>query len=248
MHGWGHGDRATNEYFEPIETFTERFAEILRDIRALGFDAIDLWTSHLNPTWATDAHITAARDLLRQHKLQLVSIGGWFGATREEFEATCRLATALDCAVLGGSTSLLTQDRAWMVARLKAYGLKLGLENHPEKTPEEMLAKIGNGGEGTVGACIDTGWFGTQGYSAPQAIEALRDHLFHVHLKDVLHVGEPHETCRYGQGIVPIEACVRMLQRIGYAGAIAVEHEPEDHDPSEDVKTDLAMLRVWLGQ
>ena len=34
--GWGQGDKATQEHFKPIETFEERFEEILRDV--LGFD------------------------------------------------------------------------------------------------------------------------------------------------------------------------------------------------------------------
>ncbi len=81
----------------------------------------------------------------------------------------------------------------------------------PKKPPAELLAKIGDGGEGTIGAAVDTGWFGTQGYDAAVAIEELRDHLVHIHLKDVLAVGA-HETCRYGEGVVPIERCVRRPQ------------------------------------
>jgi hypothetical protein len=39
---------------------------------------------------------------------------------------------------------------------------------------------------------------------------------------------------------------VRVLQRIGYEGAIAVEHEPEDHDPSEECREMLGERRTWL--
>ena len=69
MHGWGHGDRATNEAFAPLATYGERLDALLLDIRALGFDAIDLWGGHLNPEWATDAHVDAARDALARHGL-----------------------------------------------------------------------------------------------------------------------------------------------------------------------------------
>ena len=58
-----------------------------------------------------------------------------------------------------------------MVGKLKEYGLKLGIENHPEKNPGELLAKIGDGGEGTIGAAVDTGWFGTHSYDAAKALE-----------------------------------------------------------------------------
>ena len=108
-----------------------------------------------------------------------------------------------------------------------------------------MLDKVGH--LPRVGVCVDTGWFGAQGYDAPRAIEELGDRVLHVHLKDVLHEGEPHDTCRWGGGIVDIEGCVRALQRIGYTGAISVEHEPETYDPSDDVGAMREQLEGWLA-
>ena len=37
-----------------------------------------------------------------------------------------------------------------------------------------------------------------------------------------------------------------LLHTLGYRGAISVEHEPEDFDPTDDCKANLAMLREWL--
>lgn len=245
--GWGQGDAAANDHFQPLDTFAERFEEILRDVQGLGFKAIDLWTSHLNPTWATPEHISIARDLLDRYDLKVPSLGGWFGSSHEAFEATCKLAAALDVKILGGSSSMLEQDRDFVIGMLHRYELRLGLENHPEKTPEEMLAKIGDGGEGTLGTTVDTGWYGTQGYNAAQAIKALGEHVVYVHLKDVLAAGE-HRTCRYGEGVVPIRDCVFMLEQIGYENALCVEHEPETFDPGEDCRANLHMLREWLHE
>lgn len=245
--GWGEGDRTTNEYFRPIETFGERFETILTDIKALGFDTLDLWNAHLSPTWATPEHISIAQELLRKYNLKVMSIAGWFGSTPEEFEASCNLAVALGAEILGGSTSMVQKDRAFVVAALQRHNLRLGLENHPEKTPEEMLAKIGDGADGRIGTTVDTGWYGTQGYDAAQALAELSEHLIYVHLKDVLAPGA-HDTCGYGEGIVPIKECVQTLRRIGYTGGISVEHEPEHSDPSQDCKAGLHMLRAWLAE
>src|ERR671922_236155 len=77
-------------------------------------------------------------------------------------------------------------------------------------------------GDGAFGTTVDTGWWGTQGYDAAEAIEELRDHVLHVHLKDVRAVGEPHDTCPWGEGVVDVEACVRALQQIGYEGALVI--------------------------
>jgi L-ribulose-5-phosphate 3-epimerase len=131
------------------------------------------------------------------------------------------------------------------VALLREYGLHLALENHPEKNPVELLAKLGSGDDDLFGVAVDTGWFGTQGYDAAQAIHELGPRVFHVHLKDVRAAGA-HQTCRFGQGIVPLEACVQALHTIGYTGTISVEHEPETFDPTEDCVASAALLRTWL--
>src|SRR4029078_10661512 len=88
-----------------------------------------------------------------------------------------------------------------------------------ERTPDEVLAKI-EAGEGTMAATVDTGWGGTQGYDPVRAVEELGEHGAHVHLKDLSRVGEPHDTCAWGDGVVDIEACVRALARLGYSGRL----------------------------
>jgi L-ribulose-5-phosphate 3-epimerase len=237
MHGWGHGDKATNEAFAPLETFAERFGALLDDVRGLGFDTLDVWGAHLNVDWASDEHVAIARTLIDERGLAVGSYQVWVGP--QNLERACDIAAALGTSLLSGSVPL---DDGRLGSLLAERGLCFAFENHPdEKTPADVLAKIGE-----HGACVDTGWFGTQGYSAPQAIEELGDRVYHVHLKDVLAVGEPHETCRWGEGIVDVEGCVRALQRIGYSGTIVVEHEPETFDPSKEIRSMRTQLEGWL--
>jgi sugar phosphate isomerase/epimerase len=244
--GWMQGDTASQNYFKPVKTFGKRFEAYLSDIRAMGFTAVDIWTGILHPAWAKDDHIDTANELLAQYDLPVMSLAGGFGANEEAFEAACELAVALNTSVLAGGTPLLKQNRALTIAILQKYGLRLGIENHAEKTPEDMLAQIGDGGGGVIGTAVDTGWYGTQGYDAAKAIEKLGQHIFAVHLKDVLKPGA-HDTCRFGAGCVPIKACVETLKRIGYESSVCVEHEPEDGDPTEDCIACLAMLKEWLA-
>lgn len=246
--GWMQGDNATNDYFRPLGTFAERFGGMLGEVSAMGFSAIDIWLAHLHWRWASPEQIAIARDLLAKHNLTVTSLAGGFGATADEFEAACRLAVALGTDILGGSSPFAAAERATAVDILKTHGVKLALENHPgEKTAAEMLAKIGDGGDGTIGTAVDTGWWGTHGYDAAQAIRELAPHVMHVHLKDVLTPGG-HATCRYGRGCVPIEECVRVLAEIDYTGDIGIEHEPDDFDPTADCIENLRLLRGWLGQ
>jgi L-ribulose-5-phosphate 3-epimerase len=241
MDGWQHGDRATQQRFRGIQTYAERLDEMLARVRALGFDTIDLWGAHLGAGWATDEHLAIARETLDRHGLRVATYATWVDAAN--VQRACELARGIGTDVIGAGFS---GEPEALAPALREHGVRLAVENHPERTPGEILSEIERGGE-MFATTVDTGWWGTQGYDPVQAIEELAEHVVHVHLKDVYAVGEPHETCPWGAGIVDIEACVRALQRIGYDGALTVEHEPEDHDPSDEIVALRARLEDWLA-
>lgn len=243
---WSQSVAAVNEYYKPLDTFATRFEKMLQGIQALGFTAVDIWTAgQLNWSWATREHIAIASNLLKKSSFTVTSLGGEFGATREEFESACHLALGINTRLLSGTLPLLFTDRAFVIEKLRDYDLRLAIENHPERTPAEMLAKIGDGAAGRIGTSVDTGWYATQGYDAAQAILDLRDRLLHIHLKDVF-AGE-HVNCGYGKGIVPIERCLIMLKNIGYQGDISVENHAVDHDPTDELRTALDRVKQALA-
>jgi L-ribulose-5-phosphate 3-epimerase len=244
--GWSQGDRATNARFAPLESFAALFAELLGQVRRMGFQALDLWTAHLNSAWATQGHIAIAQQLLAQHQIQVISLAGAFGQTRDEFMAACRLAAALGVPLLGGGTPLLFSDQDFVAGALRAHHLKLGYENHPERSGRAVLSKLGDAGADVIGVTVDTGCFGTLGYDAAEAITEMADRILHVHLRDVIRVGQD-ASCRLGMGVVPFPRCLRALREQGYAGALTVEHEPETFDPTPDCMTSLAQLQGWLA-
>jgi len=244
--GWMAGDRATNARFAPLESFETRFAELLGSVRAMGFEALDLWTAHLNPAWASPEHIAIARRLLSEHQIQVVSLAGGFGQTQGEFLAACRLAAALEVPLLGGGTPLLFNDQAFVISALRDHKLQLGYENHPERTAQALLAKLGDQGADCLGVTLDTGTFATEGFNAAQAVRELGQRLFYVHLRDVPGVGQ-EDSCRLGTGIVRFPECLQALRDCGYRGALSVEHEPETFDPTPDCIASLAQVKAWLS-
>ena len=241
---WGPFDEATNRAFAPLETFADRFEHVLAKVSGAGFDALDLWTAHLNWRWATPEHVNLARAALERHDLRLVSLAGNFGSTPAELESACRLANALGVDLLGGMGDVLRDDLPGAETVLRAHGVRLGYENHPEATPAQVLALIGEAAD-VLGATVDTGWWATHGYEPAAALAELRERLFHVHLKDVERAGE-HVTCRHGAGIVDIDRCVELLVASGYDGPLSVEHEPYDRDPTSECVLMREALAVHL--
>jgi sugar phosphate isomerase/epimerase len=241
---WGPYDAATNAAFEPLDSFPTRFDELLAAITAIGFDTIDLWFAHLNWRWATPDHVAIARDALERHGVRVVSLAGGMGTTTVDVQAACRLANDLGVDLIAGVGEVVHTDRDGAAEVLAAHGVRFGLENHPERTPSEVLAAIGDAP--VLGAAVDTGWWATQGYDPADAIDELSKRLFHVHLKDVERPGS-HVSCMWGHGCARIADCVDALLRLGYSGPVSVEHEPYDRDPTAECAEMLSLIREQVS-
>ncbi len=140
--GWGQGDAAANAYYSPIETFAERFAAFITLVRDAGFDSVDVWTGQLNWAWATEAHLEAARVVLKDSGVTVASYAGAFGATPAELRSACATAAALGTSILGGNCELLFTDRSAALAILRDTGLRLAIENHPESSPQQIARAV----------------------------------------------------------------------------------------------------------
>jgi sugar phosphate isomerase/epimerase len=248
MTDWMHGQNAVDAFYRPMETYPERIEELCATVAGLGFDHLDLWLPHLHPDWATAEHISAARAALERHGLAVASLAGWFGADAAAFERCCKVANAVGAKILGGMAGIYAPgggDRAAMQRLCEQYDCYMAIENHPEKTPAEVLEQIGDTCGGRLGTCVDTGIWAGKGYDPLRAIRELRSHVLYVHLKDEV---PGQGSVSYGQGVVPLEACVRELVASGYTGGFSVEHEPRSSDPSADAQRSAELLRGWLGQ
>ena len=242
---WGPFDEATNAAFAPVETYEAGLDVLLTAIAAAGFGALDLWTAHLNWRWATPEHIRIARTALDRHGLRVVSLAGNFGATSPELASACAVANALDVDLLGGMAEVLRVDRRSAESVLREHGVRFAYENHPEQSPQEVLALIGEA-EDVLGTAVDTGWWATHGYDPVQAIKELGGRLFHVHLKDIERPGT-HVTCVYGAGCADIDGCVDELLASGYQGALSIEHEPYERDPTDECVRMRELLQTRIA-
>lgn len=238
---WAEGDRATQAHFAPVETFGERFGDLIDDIAALGYSTVDLWGAHLHHLWATPAHFDIARQVLAERDMNVNSLAAWCH-DRESLEGFCRVANEVGAGIIAGGSPLLTEDRPHALGVLADHGVRFAIENHPEKSPDEVLRVIGD--SEWLGACPDTGWWAIQGYHPPTAIRELAEVTVTVHLKDV--DSATGKGRRPGSGVADIPGCLQALADTGYQGAVGVEHEPDGWDPTDDLLAARQMLTEWV--
>lgn len=255
--GFGEGYGATMDLFRNVDRFAERFDDLIGGIKEMGFEAIDLWCGHLEPSWTTARHLEIARSVVDHYGLPVTTYAFHGGGDETHFRTIARIMQALDCRVISGNHLMLVADRSRLVRLLRESGLKLAYENHPESSVEEILQKIGEGDEDVIGVAIDTGWCGSQGMDTVDAIRRLKERLWHIHLKDVKAprsektgyelIDKRHETCTLGEGIVPVKSALITALEQDFNGPVCIEHEPELYDPTDECRLSLERVREWLS-
>ncbi len=132
---------------------------ICKEIAVAGFKTVEVWEAHAAPESLDEAKARLWKQILDEHGLAAVA---YAGGLRPE---TLRICQWLGIPHVDGGLRDNTPEKATALCR--EYGVRFNIENHPEKSAGEVLAKIGGGNE-WLGVCIDTGWLGTQGVSGPR--------------------------------------------------------------------------------
>jgi L-ribulose-5-phosphate 3-epimerase len=205
---------------------------ICKEIAAAGWKAVEVWEAHAAPESLDEAKTRLWKRILDENGLTPVAYAG--GLRRE----TLRICQGLGIAHVDGGLRDNTPEQATALCR--EHSVRFNIENHPEKSAPEILAKIG-GGNDWLGVCIDMGWLGTQGVSGPAVIEACAPFVRHTHVKDVKAAGK-HETCLLGEGSADVAGCMAALREAKYAGWYSWEDEPEDRNPFDSAVRN----REWI--
>ena len=205
---------------------------ICKEIAAAGFRTVEVWEAHAAPESLDETKARLWKRILDDHGLTPVA---YAGGLRPE---TLRICQWLGIPHVDGGLRDNTPEKATALCR--EHGIRFNIENHPEKSAGEILAKIGGGNE-WLGVCIDTGWLGTQGVSGPAVIKACAPFVRHTHVKDVRAAGK-HETCVLGEGAADVPGCLAALREVRYAGWYSWEDEPEDRNPLDSAVRN----REWI--
>ena len=213
----------------------EDFLGLAGEIRAMGYDGLEIWEPTYSYKLYSEAQAAALGAKLRDmgYTSFVYCIGGWSKASMPDIEKEYAFAKALGAKVLTGC--LMQDDASEIIALLEKLGEKydclFAIENHPLPSVEspvklaELIKDCKN-----VGANLDTGIYNMQCYDLLVAADMLKDKIFHVHLKDTMKGGKG--CLPIGDGDAAISGLLPKLKDWGYKHMVSVEFEfPTDPAP-----------------
>ncbi|MHB0876879.1 MAG: sugar phosphate isomerase/epimerase family protein [Anaerolineae bacterium] len=132
------------------------------------------------------------------------------------------------------------------------YGLVLAMENETScngGVPVEVRDLVAAVDSKALGVMWDAGnaqWADVEAF--PDGYDAIKDRIFHVHVKDIVHDnGTVHGTV-FGEGEVNFRGMFMALLADGYDGALSLEphFKPGEPGPTEKVQACVDNLRAML--
>ncbi|MCL6457444.1 MAG: sugar phosphate isomerase/epimerase [Gorillibacterium sp.] len=149
--------------------------------------------------------------------------------------------------------------KAWIIAGLQeaaeyaeSKGITLCLENHGlfAGRADQVLEVISTVGASRLKSTFDTGNFLLVDEEPSEAVEKLKQHIAHVHLKDFAKVDETYEGTIYtalsgqryagyapGDGSVDLPYIMRQLKDNGYEGWLSVEYEGDEEQKQGSIRS-----------
>ncbi|MCJ7749551.1 MAG: sugar phosphate isomerase/epimerase [Armatimonadetes bacterium] len=239
---WGVAQGRFEESWGP-----EDLDDLLGTVKSLGFDWVELWRATGGFERWSDEQLAAVKGSLEKHGVGLAAycVGGIEPDSDIEglFSYAHRLGATLCTGYL--SNGDVEQAAARIAEAGERYGVCYGVENHgPEhtvSTPEDIL-ELAKRYPGRIGACPDTGIYYRGGVDPLAVVEALKDVVIHMHLKDVDDSGQ----CAVGEGKVPMTEIITLLRDSGYSGVYSVEREGAG-DPAPLLKRSAAFIKSVLS-
>ncbi len=243
--------------------------EAFQLLAAAGFTQVDLLgrAPHLSPQ-ADAGELALIAATARALGLRIANLGSYAGRgfaspdlALQEAELAA-LERAVDAAVLLGARSIrvapgdddpaqIERIAPWLrrgAAYAQAQGVLLGFETHGGGISGDPLRAVELAervAAPAFGILVDPCNILHSGRDYRSALEAMRAHIVHVHLKDGIVAPEGFRLTMLGQGQVDIPWVLGRLAAWGYTGEIALEYELPAPPPEEGLPRWLEVARAW---
>jgi len=228
------------------EFSADDFLALAADIRAMGYDGLEIWEPTFSHKLYTEAHAVQLRQKLDGLGFKMISycIGGWGAGDVGQVEPAYRFAKALGASVVAGCVSLPDADVILPVVNQmgERYGIKYGIENHPRpnaESPDDVLSAMTP--YPFVGANVDVGIYNMQGHDTLAAMDMFGDKIVHCHFKDTTKGGSG--CLPIGDGDAPMAEVLEKLKAMKYQGMVSVEFEHHS-DPGPGLIKSFEYIRA----
>lgn len=243
--------------------------EAFRIIAEAGFKKVDLLGAmphlSLDPAEYDPAKTKAAA---AARGLKIANLGTYVGKTfAGDDKAACEkdladARRAIDLAVFFGARSIrvvpgdnkpehIDKIAAWF-RRAAEYAVEkkvfMGIENHGQPisgNPERCRELTGKVGSRFFGVLYEPANLMSAGVDYRAALDVMKDHIVHVHFKDVKRTPNGPERVMLGEGDIDFPDEIRRLAAIGYDGDIAVEFELKTVPAEQGLKDWFKAAQKW---
>jgi sugar phosphate isomerase/epimerase len=200
---------------------------------------------------STPEELAQARKDFENAGLQILGVGNINFAKNDEGEMRRNFEYAK---TLGAPLIVMAPTRETLpgIEKLvKEYNIKAAIHNHgPEDKhfpgPSDVLKAI-KGMDQRVGLCIDIGHTARANEDIVQSIKDAGPRLHDMHVKDLANATDKKSQVAVGEGVLPIAAMFRQLQRMGYKGGVMLEYEINETNPVPGMQLSFAYMRGVLA-
>jgi sugar phosphate isomerase/epimerase len=222
----------------------------IRMLKQLGITDISIKDAHLAYT-LSPADITKAVEEFHKAGFTIVSGGNTDMKSSDPAELRKPFLYAKACGMPLLVTAPLHENLSAIEKLAIEFDIKIAIHTHgPEDknfpTPKVVLDAV-KGMDPRMGLCMDVGHSMRGGADVVQEIANAGPRLLDMHFKDLKDGKVKESQCDVGEGVMPVIAIFKQLQKVGYRGNVNLEYEINEYDPVPGMLHSLGYMKGVLA-
>jgi sugar phosphate isomerase/epimerase len=206
----------------------------IRTIKRMGITRVSVKDVHL-PYTSTPAEIAKAVNDFKSAGLTIVSGGNTDLKSSDPADLRKYFVYAKACGMPMLVTAPLHENLGAIEKLAIEFDIRIAIHTHgPEDpnfpTPKVVLEAV-KGMDPRMGLCMDIGHSTRGGADVVQEIVNAGPRLLDMHFKDLKDGKVKESQCDVGDGVLPVVAIFKQLQKAGYRGSVNLEYEINSDDP-----------------
>jgi sugar phosphate isomerase/epimerase len=223
----------------------------IRMIKQLGVTNVSVKQDFHLPFNSTPAEITKAVGDFKKAGLTIVSGGNTDMKSSDPADLRKYFVYAKACGMPMLVTAPLHENLGVIEKLAKEFDVQIAIHTHgPEDknfpSPKVVLDAV-KGMDPRMGLCMDVGHSMRTGADVVQEVANAGPRLLDMHIKDLKDGKVAESQCDVGDGVMPVVALFKQLQKIGYRGSVNLEYEINADNPMPGMQRSFAYMKGVLA-